>query len=512
MAFVMPAVAAVAAAPGELCGVAAAPGELCACSLDAACSKPSALRAAAGQPHSRPLLQIAPMMEVTYKDFRQFMRLLTRETQLWTEMWVDNTLLHAERVDGFLDHGPNEHPIVCQLGGSSPASLAAAAHIVAAWGYDEVNLNCGCPSDRVAGKGEFGASLMRKPELVRDCCREISEAVRLPVTVKCRLGVDDDDSPEFTARFVRTVAEAGVRHFIIHARKCILKGLTPDQNRKIPPLMYDRVHRLCREFPQLHFTLNGGITSLEEVRELLDGAPPNLVGAMVGRAALNNPSMLGDADRYIYGCAGNPPSAESRYTVLNAYAEYLDQEYPPGCPARSAGSGPAAGALKPILGTFHGLPGNKIMRQGISRLCLDKAARAEGPGGIIRQILSLLEADPLAAKHLHEPLRLSCPYWTSASKGNSASSGACIQSSHGNDPAAGSAAQGAHSTNGTSVLSQRRQAQQWFGFISLNLLRRLWRRSLATALLIAFFSAAVRPARSVFGSLSSMRMKSATGR
>merc|ERR1712176_538060 len=236
-----------------------------------------------------------------------------KRAQLWTEMWVDNTLRHAERVDGFLDFGENEHPIVCQLGGSNPEHLAEAARIVESWGYDEVNLNCGCPSDRVCGKGEFGASLMKQPALVRDCVRRIAEVVNKPVTVKCRLGVDDLDSPEFTANFVRIVAESGVQHFIIHARKCLLNGLTPDQNRRIPPLMYDRVYRLCREFPELSFTLNGGVTTLEQVQQILHTAPPNLVGVMLGRAAAADPCMLSDVDRYIYGEPSNPKTALSRH-------------------------------------------------------------------------------------------------------------------------------------------------------------------------------------------------------
>jgi len=352
-------------------------------------------------------LQIAPMMDVTYRDFRQFMRVLTTRTQLWTEMWVDNTLRHAERVDGFLDFGANEHPIVCQLGGSSPSSLAEAARIVDTWGYDEINLNCGCPSDRVSGKGEFGASLMRRPELVRDCVHSIIQAVGKPVTVKCRLGVDDDDSPEFTARFVGTVAQAGVRHFIIHARKCLLKGLTPDQNRRIPPLMYDRVYRLCNEFPDLHFTLNGGVTTLEDVRSILDAAPPNLLGVMIGRAALGNPCMLWDVDRFIYGEASNPATASSRHSILSAYCTYLEAQHPPGGEAAiSSRSGVVHAALKPVLGVFNGVPGNKLLRQSVDKFCHDKDARAEGPGNILRRVIGLLEADPKTATHLFEPLRL----------------------------------------------------------------------------------------------------------
>eukprot|EP00932_Pfiesteria_piscicida_P009963 SRR837773.2080.p1 GENE.SRR837773.2080~~SRR837773.2080.p1 ORF type:complete len:458 (+),score=56.13 SRR837773.2080:197-1375(+) len=334
------------------------------------------------------------------------MRLLTKETQLWTEMWVDNTLIHAERVDGFLRFGVNEHPIVCQLGGSCPETLARAADIVKSWGYDEVNLNCGCPSDRVAGRGEFGASLMLKPELVRDCLSGIKEAVEMPATVKCRLGVDSHDSPEFTATFVRTVAEAGVRHFIIHARKCLLCGLTPDQNRRIPPLMYDRVYRLCQEFPDLQFTLNGGVNSLEEAEKVFSDAPDNLVGVMIGRAAYNNPCLLADVDRRFYGAAENPASARSRMTLLTAYCEYLEREHPAGGESASAAnSGATQGALKPVLGVFHGLPGNKLLRQSINSLSHDKGLRSQGPAAVLRRVIEALDADPQARVHLHAPLQ-----------------------------------------------------------------------------------------------------------
>jgi len=197
----------------------------------------TAMVSAAGRPNSnRALLQIAPMMEVTYRDFRYFMRLLTRRAQLWTEMVVDDTLLHnlePEKCDRFLAFHKTEHPVVCQLGGSDAAKLSQAATVVERYGYDEVNLNCGCPSSRVAGKGEFGCSLMLKKEVVRDIIHAMSRAVQIPVSVKCRLGADDCDSPEFTADFVRTVAQGGCKHFIIHARKAWLNGLSPAQNRSI---------------------------------------------------------------------------------------------------------------------------------------------------------------------------------------------------------------------------------------------------------------------------------------
>merc|ERR1719502_1077352 len=254
-----------------------------------------------------PLLQIAPMMEVTYRDFRYFMRLLTRRAQLWTEMVVDDTLLHnlePQKCDRFLGFHKQEHPVVCQLGGSDASKLAQAAQVVERYGYDQVNLNCGCPSSRVAGKGEFGCSLMLRKEVVRDIIHAMSRAVQIPVTVKCRLGCDDHDSPEFTKEFVRTVAQGGCKHFIIHARKAWLSGLSPAANRTIPPLHYPRVLDLCREFPDLEFSLNGGVTDIGHVRALLGyeeskalttqawellgstdefSIPSNFHGAMIGR-------------------------------------------------------------------------------------------------------------------------------------------------------------------------------------------------------------------------------------
>ncbi|CAE7359335.1 dusA, partial [Symbiodinium necroappetens] len=209
------------------------------------------------------------MMEVTYKDFRYFMRLLSRRAQLWTEMVVDDTILHnteTEKCDRFLRYNEAEHPIVCQLGGSDPSKLAQAAEIVQRYGYDEVNLNCGCPSSRVAGKGEFGCSLMKKKDVVREAIRAMSRAVQIPVTVKCRLGADEFDSPEFTRDFVRTVAQGGCKHFIIHARKAWLSGLSPAQNRTIPPLHYPRILDLCHQFPDLKFSINGGIADVGHAR------------------------------------------------------------------------------------------------------------------------------------------------------------------------------------------------------------------------------------------------------
>ena len=217
------------------------------------------------------------MMEWTTRHYRYMVRLLSKRTLLYTEMVVDNTLIHSHLRDGFLRFHPDEHPIAVQLGGSTPELLARAARMAEDAGYDEINLNCGCPSARVAGAGKFGALLMFTPELVRDCVAAMRAVVSIPVTVKCRLGADDMDSYEQFAHFLRVVAEGGCRHFIVHARKCILKGLSPKDNRTIPPLRYEWVQRAAMEFPHLRISLNGGVQDLGGALKLLSlrrGPPP----------------------------------------------------------------------------------------------------------------------------------------------------------------------------------------------------------------------------------------------
>jgi len=370
---------------------------------------------------NRPLLQIAPMMEVTYRDFRYFMRLLTRRAQLWTEMVVDDTVLHnlePEKCNRFLGFHPVEHPIVCQLGGSDPKKLAEAAQVVARYGYDEVNLNVGCPSSRVASKGEFGCSLMTRPEVVRDIVHEMSRAVQIPVTVKCRLGVDHQDSKEFTRDFVRTVAQGGCRHFIIHARKAWLNGLSPAQNRQVPPLHYSRVLELCREFPDLVFSLNGGIADVAHSRRLLgfpterqegetdasmasawgypeaelglfEGIPSNLHGVMIGRGAMNNPSMLWNADQALYG-EPEPSEPLTRRNVLERYCSYLEGVHPPGDTERTVGS--VHLAVKPVLGLFSGLRGHRAFRATLDAVTRVKSNRDEGPAFVLSEAMKAVEA------------------------------------------------------------------------------------------------------------------------
>ncbi|CAE7367311.1 dusA [Symbiodinium natans] len=373
----------------------------------------------------RHLLQIAPMMEVTYRDFRYFMRLLSRRAQLWTEMVVDDTILHntePEKCDRFLRYHEAEHPIVCQLGGSDPRKLTQAAEIVQRYGYDEVNLNCGCPSSRVAGKGEFGCSLMKKKDLVRDAIHAMSRAVQIPVTVKCRLGADEFDSPDFTRDFVRTVAQGGCKHFIIHARKAWLTGLSPAQNRTVPPLHYPRILDLCHQFPDLKFSINGGITDVGMARALLgfphrrlDGetedlyssawgwpgsdvfcgstepcpaVPPNFEGVMIGRGAMNSPCMLWDVDHSLYGEEKRKPM--TRRELLEGYKTYLEDAHTDGTSVGSIHL-----ALKPTLGILTGIRGNKAYRATADKTMRRKDVAEMGPAYVLEAAMKAVdEANP----------------------------------------------------------------------------------------------------------------------
>eukprot|EP01062_Namystynia_karyoxenos_P034582 TRINITY_DN25351_c0_g1_i1.p1 TRINITY_DN25351_c0_g1~~TRINITY_DN25351_c0_g1_i1.p1 ORF type:complete len:520 (+),score=83.03 TRINITY_DN25351_c0_g1_i1:63-1562(+) len=325
-------------------------------------------------------IQIAPMIDVSHRDFRQFMRLLTSRAQLWTEMVKDEAITHSlgdghklEQLIG-LDRG-KEHPVVFQLGGSDPATLAQAAEVVERWGYDEVNLNVGCPSDRVACRGAFGAALMRHPTLVRDCVHQMQRRVQIPVTVKTRLGVDEDDSWEFARRFVAEVSASGCTHFIIHARKAWLKGLSPAQNRSIPPLNYGRVRRLCSTFPHLRFSLNGGVRDLETAAELLgSGAPSNLAGVMLGRAAMDTPALFHACDETFYECEPPRTATGGRRGVFAAYADYLAQRYP----AETARAGLVSAALRPCHSLLAGLPGARLFARSIEDSLRGAGRRAAG--------------------------------------------------------------------------------------------------------------------------------------
>eukprot|EP00271_Cylindrocystis_brebissonii_P005028 TRINITY_DN1697_c0_g7_i1.p1 TRINITY_DN1697_c0_g7~~TRINITY_DN1697_c0_g7_i1.p1 ORF type:complete len:402 (-),score=59.26 TRINITY_DN1697_c0_g7_i1:634-1839(-) len=299
------------------------------------------------------------MMEYTDCHFRQLARLMSHHTWLYTEMVVDNMLLHQQpKLDKWLEFPSCQHPLVAQVGGSDPQLLAQAARLIAAYGYDEINLNCGCPSSAVAGHGCFGARLMLDPERVGTAMASMALAIGdIPVTIKCRIGVDDVDSYEELCTFVETVAKLSpVDHFVIHSRKAILKGLSPAQNRSVPPLKYEYVLALVRDFPSLTFTLNGGIVSLAQAAQALEWG---VHGVMIGRAAYSSPwAILGDADRVIYGV---PNCATSRREVLEQYVEYADR-----AKGRYGEHRPSLRNLvMPLLGLFHGEHGGANWRRAI---------------------------------------------------------------------------------------------------------------------------------------------------
>jgi tRNA-dihydrouridine synthase A len=442
-------------------------------------------------------LHIAPMMDVSYREFRYFMRLLTKRAVLWTEMVVDETLIFSDSHDDHLYFDKTcEHPIVCQLGGNHPDWAVKAVQVMEDYGYDEINLNMGCPSNRVAGKRGFGAALMKDVDLAVDMVKSMKSSVRsTPVSVKIRIGVDEEDSWEFLEDFVgRLTEEASCRQFYVHARKVHTAGLNAAQNRRIPPLNYPRVYRLCERFPDCDFYVNGGIHSLEAARELCHGtsnddggkedeggtsdhsycspghavpcalcqapfgsctapphqrAPPNLRGCMLGRAAMDDPALFGDVDRYFYGATANP--CDSRRHVLLKYCTYLEEMYPrrccdsdarvttrlpaptveykrqacriccPVCHGSDARSDdPTAGAcemcassegdaidsnvkptpkissrvvdrsLRPVLGLFSGLGGAKKWRRTLDQVSRDLTIRNCGPGHILRQAMATM--------------------------------------------------------------------------------------------------------------------------
>ena len=296
-------------------------------------------------------LSVAPMMDWTDRHCRAFHRALSGRTLLYTEMVTSPAVIHGDR-QRLLGFDPVEHPVALQLGGSDPAELAEAARIGEAFGYDEINLNVGCPSDRVQS-GRFGACLMREPQLVAECMAAIGEAVQVPATVKCRIGVDDQDPHEALFALVDACAAAGVSTFVVHARKAWLKGLSPKENRDVPPLDYDLVHRLKRERPGLTVIINGGVASLDHALELLqprDGGPA-LDGAMLGRAAYHEPALLGQADRRMFGAGEDVGPFEA----VERFRPYVA--------ARLAEGVHLAAMTRHMLGLMHGRPGARSWRR-----------------------------------------------------------------------------------------------------------------------------------------------------
>ena len=316
-------------------------------------------------------LSIAPMLDCTDRHERYFLRLLSKHILLYSEMVTTNALLHTD-PDMFLRHQEFEYPAVLQLGGSNPADLAKCSKMVEESGFQEVNLNCGCPSDRVQN-GNFGACLMKDKNLVADCFKAMQDAVSIPVSIKCRIGVDEFDSWEFFRDFIGTIADAGCRVFIVHARKAWLKGLSPKENREVPPLNYDTVHRLKAEMPQLNISINGGIKTLDQTLELLQ----DLDGVMVGREAYENPWFLRNADERIFNDA-SAAKPESRKALLEAYLPYVEMEAARGTPATIL--------VRHLYGLFNGKPGARKYRQYLG----ENAPKTNNPAEMSRRAMDLV--------------------------------------------------------------------------------------------------------------------------
>lgn len=292
-------------------------------------------------------LSVAPMMDWTDTHCRSFHRVLSPGVLLYTEMVHAQAVIHGDRAR-LLGFDPSEHPVALQLGGSDPAALAEASRIGAEWGYDEINLNVGCPSDRVQA-GRFGACLMKEPPLVAECIAAMQAAVRVPVTVKCRLGVDEVEDYAVFLAFIDAVAATGCRRFVVHARKAWLQGLSPKENREIPPLRYDWVHRLKRERPDLVISINGGLRELDDVRTQL----AHVDGVMIGRAAYHEPYRLHE---YAVALEGEPP--RTREALLRAWFPYVESQLARGVALKHL--------TRHILGLFHAQPGGRAFRQVLS--------------------------------------------------------------------------------------------------------------------------------------------------
>lgn len=325
--------------------------------------------------HSPWRMSVAPMMDWTDRHCRYFHRLLTRHTLLYTEMVTTGALIHGDRPR-HLDFNGEEHPVALQLGGSEPADLATCAKLAVDWGYDEVNLNCGCPSERVQ-RGAFGACLMNEAPLVADCVKAMRDAVDIPVTVKHRIGIDKTEDYGFVRDFVGTVAGAGCEVFLVHARNAWLKGLSPKENREVPPLRYEFAYQLKRDFPHLTIVLNGGVTTNDEIESHL----AHVDGVMLGREAYHNPWLMADWDERFHGAA---PSAHTRESIEADMVDYME---------RVAATGePWQHVSRHMLGLWNGLPGARKRRQVWS----EPRYRAAGPRAVaeLARGASPVHADP----------------------------------------------------------------------------------------------------------------------
>jgi len=297
----------------------------------------------------QPLVSVAPMMDYTDRHFRYFLRQISRRVLLYTEMITCAAIVHGDRQK-LLGYSPAEHPLSLQLGGDDPQQLAVCAEIGQDWGYDEINLNVGCPSDRVQS-GHFGACLMAQPRLVAECVAAMQARVKIPVTVKHRIGIDHRDRYEDLAEFVQTVAAGGCQRFTVHARKAWLQGLSPKENRTVPPLQYETVYRLKQDFPQLMIEINGGITTLEQTQSHLK----RVDAVMIGRAAYEDPYLFATVDQAIYGDIKEPIS---RQEIVQKMLPYIDQWLSQG--------GRLHNVTRHLLTLFKGQPGTKGWKRHLS--------------------------------------------------------------------------------------------------------------------------------------------------
>jgi tRNA-dihydrouridine synthase A len=311
------------------------------------------------------------MMDWTDRHCRYFHRQITRHTWLYTEMVTTGSVIYGDAARQ-LDFNQEEQPVALQLGGSDPGDLAKCAKLGQQWGYDEINLNCGCPSERVV-RGAFGACLMAEPRLVADCVKAMHDAVDIDISVKHRIGIDDVDTYGFVRDFVGAVAEAGCKIFIVHARNAILKGLSPKENREIPPLKYDFVYQLKRDFPELEFIINGGIRTVEEIDEHLK----YLDGVMIGREAYHNPWLLSVFDERYYADA---PQPKSRLQVVESMLPYIEAQVATGGPRMNS-------IVRHMLGLMSGLRGARLFRQQMS----DSKVLACGDANLLLQAAQAIE-------------------------------------------------------------------------------------------------------------------------
>ncbi len=317
---------------------------------------------------------VAPMMEWTDRHCRVFLRLISRHARLYTEMVTSAAIVHGDR-DRLLGFDACEHPLALQLGGSDPHELAESARIGEQYGYDEINLNCGCPSDRVQS-GRFGACLMGEPALVARCVAAMRAAVSIPVTVKCRIGIDDRDSYEELHEFVRQIRDAGTGLLVVHARKAILQGLSPKENRDIPPLVYPTVYRLKADFPELPIVINGGVSTLGQCKDHL----AQVDGVMLGRTAYHEPWILAGVDRELFGDDHPVPA---RHEVLESFMPYMERQLAAGVRLNSMS--------RHLLGLFHGRPGGRLFRRHIAENAYKRDAGCE----VLREAMALLPSEQL---------------------------------------------------------------------------------------------------------------------